>query len=160
MVLGNSSGHANRRAEWVARTVERTGLDDATIELVVRTFYGKARKDPLLGPVFAEHVVQWEHHLRRMCEFWSSVALMSGRYSGRPMEKHLPLPIDARYFDRWLTLFEETAQKICPGAAADHLVERASWIAESLETGIATSNGVPLTKGQRYRLNEDDEPRG
>jgi truncated hemoglobin YjbI len=37
-----------------------------------------------------------------MCAFWSSVALMSGRYHGQPMEKHLPLPIDARHFDRWL----------------------------------------------------------
>ena len=34
---------------------------------------------------------------------------MSGIYHGRPMEKHLPLPVDFRHFDRWLTLFEETA---------------------------------------------------
>ena len=42
----------------------------------------------------------------QMCAFWSSVALMTGRYHGTPMAKHLPLPVDAGHFDRWLELFE------------------------------------------------------
>jgi hemoglobin len=82
--------------------------------------------------------------------FWSSVALMSGVYHGRPMPKHLPLPVDARHFDRWLELFEATARELCPPAAADHFIERARRIAESLELGIAGSNGVLLGKGERY----------
>jgi hemoglobin len=86
-----------------------------------------------------------------MCAFWSSVALLSGRYHGQPMEKHLPLPVDARHFDRWLALFEETARQACPPAAAAHVVERARRIAESLELGIAGQNGVFLPKGRRLR---------
>ena len=39
---------------------------------------------------------------------------MSGRYHGQPMAKHLPLSVDARDFDRWLTLFAETAREVCP----------------------------------------------
>nr|MBP8062492.1 group III truncated hemoglobin [Brevundimonas sp.] len=77
-------------------------------------------------------------------------ALMSGAYHGRPMPKHLPLPVDARHFDRWLELFEATATDICPPAAAAHFVERARRIAESLELGIAGANGVLLRKGERY----------
>ena len=45
-----------------------------------------------------------------LCAFWSSVALMSGRYHGQPMVAHLPLPIDTPHFDRWLEIFAETAR--------------------------------------------------
>jgi hemoglobin len=86
-----------------------------------------------------------------MFAFWSSVALMTGQYHGRPMEKHLPLPVDARHFDRWLELFRETAQEVCPPAAAVHFIERAHRIAESLELGIAGNIGILLPKGKRLR---------
>jgi len=86
-----------------------------------------------------------------MFAFWSSVALMSGRYHGQPMRKHLPLPVDGRHFDRWLALFEETARDICPPKAAEHFIERAKRIAESLELGIASVDGVMLSKGERLR---------
>lgn len=142
---------AERRAAITAEIVERTGIDAMMIERVVRAFYAKVREDVLLGQVFDERIADWEPHLQRMCAFWSSVALMSGRYHGQPMEKHLPLPIDARHFDRWLTLFEETVHEACPPAAVAHFVERARRISESLELGIAGQNGVLLRKGQRLR---------
>ncbi len=140
-----------RRAQITAEIVARTGIDEELIETVVRTFYLKVRQDGLLGPVFDARISDWEPHLQRMCAFWSSVALMSGRYSGRPMEKHLKLPVDAVHFDRWLELFEETAREICTPAAAEHFVERARNIAQSLELGIAGYNGAFLMKGERYR---------
>src|SRR5215469_17153639 len=119
------------------------------IERLVRTFYGAVRTDELIGPVFAERIANWEPHIQRMCEFWSSVALMSGRYHGAPMIKHLPLRVDFRHFDRWLALFERTAHEVCPPAAAAHFIERAQRIAQSLEMGIAAGNGILLTRGQR-----------
>ena len=106
----------------------------------------------LLGLIFETRICDWESHLKRMCDFWSSVALMTGRYHGTPMAKHLPLPVDAEHFDRWLALFEETAREICPPKAADHFIERARRIAESLEIGIAGFNDAFLAQGQRYRL--------
>lgn len=141
---------AERRAHIVAEIMERTGIDKAMIERLVRAFYAKVRRDDLLGPVFAARIGDWEPHLEQMCAFWSSVALMSGRYHGRPMEKHLPLPVDACYFDRWLALFDETAREICPPVAANHFMERANAIAESLELGIAGRRGRFLNKGERY----------
>ena len=89
-----------------------------------------------------------------MCAFWSSVALMTGRYHGTPMAKHLPLPVDADHFDRWLELFEATAREICPPEAEAHFVERARRIAASLELGIAGGQGVMLGNGERFRRNE------
>ena len=147
---------ADRRAAFTAEIAARTGIDDAMIDRLVRAFYAKVRADALLGPVFAARIKDWEPHLQRMCAFWSSVALMSGVYHGRPMEKHLPLPVDARHFDRWLALFEETAHEVCPPVAAEHFIERAHRVAESLELGIAGSLRVLLMKGERLRRPDTD----
>jgi len=141
-----------RRAAITARIAQETGIDEIMIERLVRGFYARVQDDPLLGPVFAARIRDWEPHLQRMCAFWSSVALMSGRYHGQPMRAHAPLPIDAAHFDRWLALFEDTARELCPPVAAAHFIERARRIAESLELGIAISRGVMLNKGERYRM--------
>ena len=124
-----------------ADIVARTGIDEAMIERLVRAFYERGRRDPLIGPVFESQVHDWEAHIARLCAFWSSVALMSGRYHGQPMAAHLSLPIDTPHFDRWLALFADTANAICPPAAAAHFIERAYRIADSLELGIAAGKG-------------------
>ncbi len=143
-----------RRAEITAEIVARTGIDEAMIDRLVRRFYAAVREDPLLAPVFAARIADWEPHLQRMCAFWSSVALMTGRYHGQPMAKHLPIAADGRHFDRWLALFEGTARRECPPAAAEHFIERARRVAESLEMGMAAGRGLFLRPGERFRLPE------
>jgi hemoglobin len=118
---------AARRAETTAEIADRTGIDETMIDRLVRGFYARVREDALLGPVFAARIADWDPHLQRMCAFWSSVALLTGRYHGRPTEKHLPLPVDARHF-----------------------IDLAHRIAGSLELGIAGHNGVLLRRGERY----------
>lgn len=149
--------HLERRQALTAEIQQRTGIDEAMIERLVRGFYERVQKDALLAPIFAARISDWEPHLQRMFAFWSSVALMTGRYHGRPMAKHLPLPIDHRHFDRWLALFSETAHEVCPAPAADHFIECAHRIAESLELGIATAAGEILQKGQRLSRPELDD---
>ena len=51
--------------------------------------YEAIRSDAMLGPVFATRIADWDPHLERMRAFWSSVALMSGRYHGQPMERRM-----------------------------------------------------------------------
>jgi hemoglobin len=140
-----------RRAAVVSEIVDRTGIDEAMIARLVHHFYDRVREDPLLGPVFETRIADWGPHLDRMCAFWSSVALMSGRYHGQPMEKHMTLPIAAEHFDRWLALFEATAAELCPPAAAAHFIERAHRIAQSLELGVACQRGLLLRPGDRLR---------
>jgi hemoglobin len=142
---------AARREKITAAIEAQTGIDEPMIERLVRAFYTKVRADELLGPVFAARIRDWEPHLQRMCAFWSSVALMSGRYHGTPMIKHLTLPVDGGHFDRWLSLFEATAAEVCPPEGAQHFVERARRIAESLELGIAGHHGVFLVRGERFQ---------
>ncbi len=138
-----------RRAAFSAEVAERTGIDEALIHRLVHTFYDRVRADALLGPVFEARIQDWVPHLARMCAFWSSVALMSGQYHGRPMQAHAPLPVDAQHFDRWLALFESTAADVCPPVAAAHFIAKARMIAQSLELGIGTHRGILLEPGMR-----------
>jgi hemoglobin len=140
-----------RPAAIVALTQKETGIDEPMIESLVRAFYARVRLDPLLAPIFESRVSDWEPHLGNMFAFWSSLTLQTGRYHGQPVAKHMPLAIEARHFDRWLALFEETARDLCPPAAAERFIERARRVAESLELGVASANGVLLRNGERYR---------
>jgi hemoglobin len=130
-----------RRAALTREIMDRTGLDEAAIERMLRVFYAEARQDPLLAPAFA-HVADWEEHIRRIVAFWSSVALMTGRYHGNPMAAHLPLAVGPAHFERWLAIFEATARAECPPAGAEHLIERARRIADSLRHGMEAHRGV------------------
>ena len=143
-----------RREKIMAEIVARTGITEALIERLVREFYARIRTDAVLAPIFEARIRDWEPHLAQMCAFWSSVALMSGRYHGTPMAKHMPLPVDADHFDRWLALFAETAREVCSPEAATHFVEIARRIAASLELGIAGAQGVMLGNGERFRRHE------
>lgn len=147
---------AERRAAITAEIAARTGITEAVIESLVRRFYDKVRADEMLAPVFDSRIKDWEPHLKQMFAFWSSVALMTGRYHGTPMAKHMPLPVDAAHFDRWLSLFEETAHELCPPVAAEHFIERARRIAASLELGIANGQGVMLGVDERFRRKETE----
>lgn len=139
------------RTEIGERVKAETGIDAPMIARLVDRFYQRVRDDTVLGPVFAARIADWAPHLAKMRAFWSSVVLMTGTYHGQPMRLHAQLPIDARHFDRWLALFEATAIEVCPPEAADHFLERARRIAESLEMGIAIGHGALLAKGERYR---------
>jgi hemoglobin len=117
-----------RRATIVALTQTETGIDEKVIEGLVRTFYARARQDALLAPIFEAHISDWEPHLDNMFAFWASLTLQTGRDHGQPMAKHMPLLVDARDFDRWLALFEQTALDLCP-PATERCIERARRVA-------------------------------
>jgi hemoglobin len=115
-----------------------SGIDEARIERLVREFYAKVRADPRLGPIFEDRLGNdWEAHLLRMIDFWSSLMLTTGRYAGRPLQKHLALgnvrPAD---FDIWLRLFEETAVDIGGDAFAAAFMAKARRVAASFQMAM------------------------
>jgi len=132
--------NAERRAMITREIQAATGLDEAVLERLVRTFYATARQDALIGHLF-DHVTDWEHHIARITTFWSSVGLMTGRYHGQPLAAHLPLGLEPRHFARWLALFETTLREVCTPDAAAYLIEKAHRIARSLELGVAVHKG-------------------
>jgi hemoglobin len=121
-----------------------TGLDDERLKALVHRFYDKIRRDPVLAPIFAERVTDWDSHLEKMVRFWSSVALMTGLYSGTPMQAHARLPVEWPHFELWLALFSETAFETCPPEGARHVIERARRIARSLHMAVEDARGEGL----------------
>ena len=57
------------------------------IHHMVHSFYDKVRQDEQLGPVFNAHIQDWDTHLGRMVQFWSSMVRGTGTYEGTPMPK-------------------------------------------------------------------------
>jgi hemoglobin len=99
------------------------------IERLVAEFYRRVRQDRLLGPIFDAAVEDWDQHLSRMRDFWSSVVLMSGRYKGKPVLVHaMLLGITPAHFRQWLALFDATASDVCPPNAAALFIDRARRI--------------------------------
>jgi hypothetical protein len=89
----SEAGGLQAREAITADIMARTGIDNALLSRVVHAFYDRVRQDALLGPVFDARIQDWPQHLERMVDFWSSVALMTGRYHGTPMQRHAPLPV-------------------------------------------------------------------
>ena len=111
---------------------------EAQLKDLVTRFYGKARCDPRLGPIFEAHVADWDAHIETLTRFWSSVMLTSGLYKGNPFSAHFPLApqLDDALFNRWLALWAEAADEIFPADIASALKLKAQRIASSLRAGL------------------------
>ena len=97
------------------------------IILLVDAFYAKVRSDDLLAPKFSH--LDWPKHLPIMYNFWGSMLLGDQSYQGNPFQKHIPLSLEPRHFDRWLKLFAQTLDENFTGNKADEARSRAQSIA-------------------------------
>jgi truncated hemoglobin YjbI len=77
-------------------------------------------------------------HLALLTDFWSTVLRATGRYKGNPLLAHFPLPIEERYFARWLTLFSESANEAMPAAKAAVILQKAELIASNMKRVLAS----------------------
>jgi hemoglobin len=122
------------------------GITEDLIRAVVEEFYRRARRDARLGPVFEAHVHEWAEHLGRMTDFWSAALLRTGRYSGRPVERHREIEdLSTGHFDRWIGLFEETVRDLCPPQEAEAFLVRARRMRE----GMTRVLGLDAASGSR-----------
>jgi hemoglobin len=105
---------------------------------VLRAFYARVREDDQLGPIFNAAVQDWDEHIERIGDFWSSVMLGTGRYKGNPVARHLPhaAQIDRATFDRWLALWRDTTSRMLPAPMAQALQAKAARIADSLQLAM------------------------
>ncbi|RRH91045.1 group III truncated hemoglobin [Mesorhizobium tamadayense] len=127
----------------------RPGVDRASIGALVRKFYSRVRKDERLGPIFVREITgDWEPHLEKMTDFWSSVILKTGDYHGRPVPAHLKLrDVTEADFEIWLALFRETAAELFAPETAAVFVERAERIAASLKLAMFFRLGPAASSG-------------
>ena len=132
------------------RAVVHPEVDRAFIGHLVREFYGRVRRDERLGPIFAAEIAgSWEPHLEKMTDFWCSVILKDGSYSGRPVPAHTKLDqVREADFDVWLGHFRATAEELCPDGMAQAFIVRAERIAESLRLAMFFRLERPLGAGR------------
>ncbi len=112
------------------------------IQLLVDSFYSKARNDELLAPIFDHAISDWAHHLPTMYQFWERLLLGSTDYSGNPFSKHINLALYEFHFARWLELFNLTLDENFNGPKKEEAKRLAANIAGSfqLRMGIAPIN--------------------
>ena len=119
-------------------------ITEEEIASLVERFYAKVRRDPEIGPIFNGAIQDWDEHIALLKDFWSSVLLATGRYRGKPMMAHLPLPIERQHFDRWLHLFADTANEVMPASQAAMVTSKAERIAETLKLGLDADKTGPF----------------
>ena len=121
---------------------DAAGITEDQIRAVVVEFYRRARQDDRLGPVFEAHVHGWDEHLVRMTDFWSAALLRTGRYSGRPVERHRSIDgLAAGHFDRWIELFEATVRDLCSPEEAEAFLVPARRMREGMTKVLGLDAG-------------------
>ena len=82
--------------------VDHVKANNASASQGARTAHGRHRGDDpqarscllrqsSVRPIFEREIRDWDAHLGKLCAFWSSVALMTGRYKGKPVPAHVKL---------------------------------------------------------------------
>src|SRR5436305_9593532 len=137
----------------IACASEREVVTEDGIRRLVDAFYARVRVDPELGPVFARAIPgDWQPHLNKMYDFWSSVMLTSGRYRGNPVARHLAVEgITLQLFERWLALFNETCGDLFDDRLRTEFGAKASRIAESLKLALFYRPDRPCRRKRRHR---------
>jgi hemoglobin len=112
-------------------------LTTESITTLVHEFYDGVRADPELGPVFDAAIEDWEPHLARMVEFWSTTMLGTRSFQGNVYGKHMALSgVRPEHFQRWIALFQQTVDRLFEPAVAEEFRLVASRIAQSLQYGF------------------------
>jgi hemoglobin len=116
-------------------------ITEQEIRDLVYAFYARVREDAHLGPVFEGRLAgRWEPHLEKMCDFWSSVLLATGRFRGNPVAAHTSVPgISSEHFDRWIELFHRTARDVLPPHHAADIAGRAARMRIVLERAACSA---------------------
>ncbi|MCI4666181.1 MAG: group III truncated hemoglobin [Neomegalonema sp.] len=144
---------ADERRREIQTHAASIGIDEDYISTLVDSFYARVRADETLGPIFEAEIGDgWAHHLARMKDFWASVAMNAGRYSGQPVPAHQKLAqVHIGHFAIWLRLFRETLSETAPSTeAVVYFLERAERIARSLQMamfGETLTGGAPNLQG-------------
>ena len=103
------------------------------IRLLVDSFYGNARQDELLGPIFDNVITNWDHHLPTMYQFWERLLFKSGDYQGNPFDKHVKLPVGKEHFAVWIKIFLRTVDDNFFGPKANEAKRLAKNIAATFQ---------------------------
>jgi hemoglobin len=110
--------------------------DEEQITKLVDLFYRYVHADPLIGPIFSDHVHAWALHMQIMQDFWSTSLLGTDRYKSNAYAAHMRLPLEEAHFDRWLELWERASTEALPPDLARRAIQRGRHMTQSFRTGL------------------------
>ena len=115
------------------------------IELLVRKFYSKVRKNETLGFIFDDIMkIDWDHHIPILVDFWESVLLDTGSYTRNAMGEHFKvnqkIKLESFHFTTWLSLFDSTVDEYFKGEKAELAKKRAHSVAQIMQLKMEQIN--------------------
>ncbi len=121
----------------------------ADCEKLVRTFYGRALTDPIIGYLFTDVAhLDLEAHVPRITNFWETILLDAHSYGGgafRPhVELHMKSPLRHGHFERWLCLWRETVDGLFEGERAELAKAHAARVAVAFESRLRSFDAREL----------------
>jgi hemoglobin len=149
-----------RPAAHILKTMTSTG-DIATrsdCEQLVRTFYGKALTDPIIGWLFTDVArLDLEAHVPKIASFWETILLGGQSYRGGAFAPHAALHMKARlrlgHFERWLWLWHTTVDELFAGERAELAKSHADRVAsafhgrlEAMSAAADAPGGLVITR--------------
>jgi hemoglobin len=132
----------------------------ADCERLVRTFYGRALTDPLIGWIFVDVAkLDLEEHVPRITAFWETVLLGARSYGGGAFAPHAALHARAGHqsghFARWLELWRRSVDDLFAGERAELAKAHAARVADAFQRRLqsmptpgaagATTSGLSIT---------------
>lgn len=127
--------------------------EDEVFQLV-HAFYSRVRRDAILGPIFERNVADWDRHLSKLVDFWSTALRGSKSYRGNPMQVHCALPeLTHSMFEHWLDLFFDAANALPNRPMGERAVEISRRIAQGLWYGYQLHRDPRSDAGQAAATN-------
>lgn len=122
------------------------------IEQLVVEFYQTVVADDMLGPIFNDIAhTNWDDHIPVMVNFWENAVFYTGSYTGNPMQTHRHLhrmfPLNEEHFNRWLSLFSNTVDKLFEGANADSIKQKALSISTVMKMKLLQEGRFQVQDG-------------
>ncbi len=125
-----------------ASLFERCGGRPQLVHLL-RHFYADVRQHNEIAPIFAANITDWPAHLEKITDFWSGATGGPVLYRGAMPMKHVPLGLEERHFQAWLSLWSRHCHAHLPPVEAKELTAVAETIGQRLRQIV----GLPVGLG-------------
>ena len=121
-------------------------------ERLVRTFYGRALTDPVIGFIFVDVAhLDLEAHVPKIASFWETILLGAQSYAGGAFRPHAEINAQVRlragHFERWLWLWRTTVDELFAGERAELAKSHAERVARAFHARLQMLEAAPVSDG-------------
>lgn len=98
---------------------------------LVSIFYGKVRKNEVIGPFFNKTITDWPAHIEKLTDFWETNLFLVRKFRGDPMRAHQEVDenfkhtVEQKHFGEWLNMWFQTIDELYEGDRANIAKNRA-----------------------------------